>query len=236
MGTLKSARMSDATQLNFVDDDVNAIEAALRDIFGITADVDTANALTIPATGDMTVNRNLIMGSGKILTLDADPTANLEAATKQYVDANGGGAALTNYASLHLNCALPADGSYVTAVTLSSSHSNGITVSGSTITFADAGVYRFLPLGGTLYRSAGFSAYDLAKVYVAASFTDGSWSGSLQAMGDAYASTIYFTPFSNEGDYASANAGTAYHMRVRSAGTQYPDGTLDLYFAVDRMA
>ena len=45
-----------------------------------------ATTLTGGISGNTTINGNLIIGIGKTLTLDSAPTANLQAATKAYVD------------------------------------------------------------------------------------------------------------------------------------------------------
>ncbi|CAB4186633.1 hypothetical protein UFOVP1151_28 [uncultured Caudovirales phage] len=51
-----------------------------------TLGVTGATTLTGGISGNTTVNGNLTIGSGKTLTLDTDPTTNLQAATKAYVD------------------------------------------------------------------------------------------------------------------------------------------------------
>jgi hypothetical protein len=63
------------------------MEAALRTIFGITADSDLSAAFTF-GTGP-----NATMAG--TLTLAGDPTENLHVCTKQYVDNNAGGGAET---------------------------------------------------------------------------------------------------------------------------------------------
>lgn len=53
---------------------------------GGTLLVSGATTLTGGISGNTTVNGNLTIGTGKTLTLDSAPTANLHAATKAYVD------------------------------------------------------------------------------------------------------------------------------------------------------
>ena len=51
-----------------------------------TLGVTGATTLTGGISGNTTINGNVTIGSGKTLTLDSAPTANLHAATKAYVD------------------------------------------------------------------------------------------------------------------------------------------------------
>ena len=77
---LKTARMSNNSPGSLIDNHLANVEAALATIFGITQDSDCENAMTISPSGDITM-----VGT---LTLAADPTTDLQIATKQYVDNN----------------------------------------------------------------------------------------------------------------------------------------------------
>ena len=82
---LQTARIIGGGPGSSIDDNYRDVEAAMRTIFGITADADYSEAMQVAASGDITMTGTL--------TLDADPTEDLMIATKQFVDnAPGSGA------------------------------------------------------------------------------------------------------------------------------------------------
>ena len=83
---LQTSRIIAAGPASEIDNDFRDLEAALRTIFKITADNDCQEALQILTGPDITMTGTL--------TLAADPTADLHACSKQYVDNNVGTAAL----------------------------------------------------------------------------------------------------------------------------------------------
>jgi hypothetical protein len=84
---LQTARVIRLGPGSFVDNDFRNVEAALRLLFGVTADSDYEEAMQI-GTGP-----NIVMSHD--LTLAQAPTADLHAATKKYVDDEGNVAAST---------------------------------------------------------------------------------------------------------------------------------------------
>lgn len=77
---LQTSRLLNTNAGNLIDDSFADLEAAVRYIFGITADTPYSQAMSIDASGNVTL-------SGQ-LTLAGAPTVDLHAATKKYVDDN----------------------------------------------------------------------------------------------------------------------------------------------------
>lgn len=82
---LQTSRIVLGSDGSFVDNDFANVEAALRTIFGITADADCEEAMQIGTGPDITMTGDL--------TLAGDPTEDLHVCTKQYVDSDGSTAA-----------------------------------------------------------------------------------------------------------------------------------------------
>jgi hypothetical protein len=91
---IQTARVALGSMGSSVDNDLANLEAALRTIFGATADSDISAISTIGAGPDMT-----LLGT---LTLAGDPTTDLQACSKQYVDNASGGDAASVVAGAHL--------------------------------------------------------------------------------------------------------------------------------------
>jgi hypothetical protein len=79
---LMTSRLTNASQGSYIDNSIADLEAALRLIFGVTADTVMSNAMTISAAGNVTMVGDL--------TLAGAPTDAAHAATKAYVDALSG--------------------------------------------------------------------------------------------------------------------------------------------------
>ncbi len=79
---LMTARLTNASQGSSIDNSIADLEAALRLIFGVTADTVMAEAMSISAAGNVTMTGDL--------TLAGAPTDASHAATKAYVDALSG--------------------------------------------------------------------------------------------------------------------------------------------------
>jgi hypothetical protein len=84
---LQTSRLTSGGPGSYVDNNVADFEAAMRTIFGVTADSDISAVASIGTGPDMT-----LLGT---LTLAGDPTEALHACSKQYVDNNAGGGAST---------------------------------------------------------------------------------------------------------------------------------------------
>jgi hypothetical protein len=82
---LQTSRIIGTGAGSAVDNNFRDVEAAIRKIFGITADTDYSEAMQILTGPNATMTGTL--------TLAGDPTDDLHACTKQYVDNNTGVAA-----------------------------------------------------------------------------------------------------------------------------------------------
>jgi len=85
---LQTSRITVGSSGSSVDNNFRDVEAALRTIFGITADTDYSEAMQVWAQDPSAENRIVKMTG--MLTLAGDPTEDLHVATKQYVDNNSG--------------------------------------------------------------------------------------------------------------------------------------------------
>jgi hypothetical protein len=77
---LQTSRLTNASAGSSIDDALANVEATLRTIFGIPADTAMSEAMSIDSSGNVTMTGTL--------TLAGDPSTDLMAATKQYVDNN----------------------------------------------------------------------------------------------------------------------------------------------------
>jgi len=75
---LQTSRITVDSAGSAVDNAFRNVEAALRTIFGVTADADYSEAMQIGSGPDITMTGSL--------TMAADPVEDLEVATKQYAD------------------------------------------------------------------------------------------------------------------------------------------------------
>jgi hypothetical protein len=99
---LQTSRIIGGGPGSSIDNNFRDVEAAMRTIFGITADTDYSEAMQIITGPDATMTG--------ALTLAADPEEDLEACTKQYVDNNAGTAASIRCSLILSDGQLIADG------------------------------------------------------------------------------------------------------------------------------
>jgi len=86
---LQTARLTNASAGNLLDNSIADIENAMATVFGITADSPVSQVMSISSAGNVTMIGDL--------TLSGAPTADLHASTKAYADANtGGGGGITH--------------------------------------------------------------------------------------------------------------------------------------------
>jgi len=86
---LQTARLTNASAGNLLDDSVADIENAMSVVFGITKDTPLSQVMSISAAGDVTMIGDL--------TLAGAPTNDLHAATKKYADDNASAGAAGEY-------------------------------------------------------------------------------------------------------------------------------------------